>query len=176
MHKIIALDIDNCLYPWSVAVYNELYIHNKVGCTYDEFWRNHVQMYNHMWWDNMCKVDFLYSTQIPRKEELDFLKEISKTYKIYYITSRPIEVKLTTEQYLNRYEYPQRENLIFTKEKGLVCNSLGVTFMLEDQPHHIKDLIGAGVETVIMNQIWNEQAQFSCKRINNLLELRSILC
>lgn len=176
MHKTIAVDLDGVIYDFGQALYTELLVYSKVNCSYEDFWTTKCHEYSALWWDNYCKTEFLYGSQVPDRETLKLLNDLSETYKIYYITARPKEVKFATDQYLKHHNFPQRENLIFTTEKALACNSLGVTLMVEDQKKYIDNLLDNDIEVVVHNQIWNRGFDFPCKRINHFTELRSILC
>jgi uncharacterized HAD superfamily protein len=175
MHKTIALDLDGVCYDFGNALYTELVSHNKIDCSYDFFWKN-TNQFSDAWWDNMVKVDTLYSSQVPGRDTLSLLNDLNKQYKIYYISGRPQEVYFTTQQYLKRYRFPQRNNLVFTHNKGEVCNRLGVTLMVEDQAKYVSNLIKCGVQVIIRTQPWNEDWYFPCERINSFSELRRILC
>jgi uncharacterized HAD superfamily protein len=152
----LAVDLDGCVYDWHTALYNELFIHNKVTCDQYTFWHEEYKKYNNMFWENMIRVDFLYSTQIPSKETLETLDKLDKCYEIFYVTARPDEMRLVTESYLARYEFPQKENLYFTSQKGLFCNAHNIQIAVEDQVKHVCSLLANEIKVIAMRQPYNE--------------------
>jgi uncharacterized HAD superfamily protein len=173
----LALDLDGVLYPWHIALYNELFIHDKVTCDYYTFWKSEYKKYNNLWWENQIRVPFLYSTQIPSKETLETLEQLDKCYEIYYISARPQEVKLVTEQYLAKYEFPQRENLVFTSNKGLYCNAHNIHIAIEDQVHHICSLLANEVNVIAVRHPYNEEdlVKLGCPVVDTFSQVRGIL-
>jgi uncharacterized HAD superfamily protein len=173
----LALDCDGVIYPWHIALYNELFIYNKVTCDYYTFWKSEYKKYSPLWWDNMTRVDFLYSTQIPSKETLETLEQLDKCYEIFYVTSRPIEMRLVTEQYLFKYDFPNRNNLHFTDRKGLFCLANNIEQAVEDQPKHILNLIDCCINVIAIRQPWNEDQvyQLGCPVVDSFEQVKGIL-
>jgi uncharacterized HAD superfamily protein len=153
----LLVDMDGTWYNWHIALFNELFIHDKVTCDYYTFWKVEYKKYSSMFWENMIRVPFLYSTQIPNKQTLDTFAKLDECFEIYHVTARPKEMRDVTENYLERYNIPQRKNLYFESRKGLFANSIGITIGIEDQCHHLKDLIANGVNVVAVRQPYNEE-------------------
>lgn len=151
------LDLDDVVYPFSRAMYTELVVHWNLTKDFFEFWEDAENQYSYNMWDNLVRIESVYSAIPMKKEDMDLIKKLAEKFDIFYITSRPKEVELATRNYLKRFNFPCQENLIFTRDKGLVCNSIGITLAVEDMLHNIKNLIKCGIPTVMMVQPWNRK-------------------
>lgn len=173
----LMLDIDDVIYPFSWALYTELVVHWNYTDDYYTYWRQFDQK-SEMYWSNMIRIEPIYGVFPPTPETIELLNDLSREYELYYITSRPKEVELVTRQYFKRYELPNRERIVFSKNKGAACSSLGIDIAVEDQVHNVKNLIASGVSKIyIVRQPWNEHAcdTLNCVVVDNFIALRSYL-
>lgn len=153
------LDVDGVIYDWHYSLYEELVIYGKIDCDYYTFWSEKYKEYSDSWWDNVVRFEHLYGTTPLKPEDKILLEKLSKKYEIFYVTKRPEWVRFATESWFRRYELPQRENLIFTtKDKSLICNSLGIQVAVEDMLSYAKDLMENGVLTIIKRMPYNEKS------------------
>jgi uncharacterized HAD superfamily protein len=155
MSKSIGLDLDGCLYNWPNAVYEYYQVYRDYSKSLTDFWTHEITKISKAGWDFLTNVDIFYSSQLPTEDCINFLNNIKYRFDIYYVTSRPELVKLTTEQYLRRYKFPFRDNLIFTDNKVNEVRRLGLSYCVDDMPHHVEAL--AKVTNIIMiAQPWNK--------------------
>jgi uncharacterized HAD superfamily protein len=154
--KVLALDLDGVLYKWHVAVYEYYRLYkNYQGC-HDAFWTTFYKTISEEEWTFITNIDFLYACIAPDKDCRDFLDTVKEKFTIYYITSRPLYVKTTTEQFLNRYNFPFCENLVFTDDKVNTARRLQVDYFLEDLPANAKAL-SAVTRVIMIEQPYNKE-------------------
>lgn len=138
--KNIGLDLDGVLYNWHSAVYTYYVMYKNYQGTEREFWTTRYKTISDDEWDCLVNMDILYSSQCPTPECMSFIHEISKYYSVYYITSRPAFVKITTEQYLKRHKFPFLENLVFTHDKSITARQLMLSMCVDDMPKNLEPL------------------------------------
>ena len=156
MRKII-LDLDGVLVDWHEAVYDDFIRRDKFSGSFRDFWTVYFPTLSKEIQAYILEIPIYYSTISPSKHVTNFLNKIKDSFEIYYVTSRPEEVRLTTEQYLRRYDFPFKENLIFTNDKCSVARILKVDFALDDFTSHIEKL--SKVTTAILfARPWNEES------------------
>lgn len=152
----IGIDMDGVLYNWHAAVYDYFRFYKEYTGSYSKFWSEYYKTFSDEMWDYLTGVDIFYSSQQPTKECVNFLNSIKYKYDIYYITSRPNLVRTTTKQYLRKYNFPYKDNVIFTDDKANVSRLLQLTYCIDDMPHNVESL--SKVTNVIMiAQPWNTE-------------------
>lgn len=95
----------------------------------------------------------------------DTLKKLKQQgHILYVITSRPPEVRKTTEKLLSRYFWEDFfEKIIFIKESGednkyKVANEYNLDVVVDDEPHHIKSYYKHfSGKICIFEQSWNRE-------------------
>ena len=148
MTKVLGLDLDGVLYRWHEAVYE-----------YFRMYKNYTDSFSHLWeydykdlskedWEFLINIDFLYSCEVPTPDCISFLNNVKYRFDIYYVTGRPLSVKTTTEQFLKRYKFPFRENLIFASDKQNTIRRLKINYFIDDLPYNLEEL--SKVTNVIM--------------------------
>ena len=158
MIRNIGLDLDGCLYLWHSAVYDYFRFYKNYTGTWREFWTTKYKTFSDSDWKYITEVDIFYSSQPPTTDCVNFINNIKDRFEIYYITSRPMLVKTTTEQFLKRYKFPFHENLIFTDDKVNTARLLKLDYAVDDMPKHVEGL--AKVTKIIMiSQPWNIDIQ-----------------
>jgi len=178
--KRLGLDLDGVLYNWHNAVYTELQIYEDLDVDFHEFWSSIYTTYKtKKFWEYLVNLRHLYGNQVPSKELVEMVQNIGRRYSIYYITNRPVQVADTTRNWLNRYKFPYVRNLIFTKDKPAVCNSVDIHLMVEDRVHNVIELLDADINTIVIRQPYNEFAlpdlSKRCVVLNSVLQLKEIL-
>lgn len=155
----IAFDLDGVLYDWHHAWHTECRIHEEnTPEDFEEFWTKYVPQKSDFAVDNYyTKLQHLYSNMPPVKGLLDMMNKISSVHSIYYITSRPEYVRTTTEAYLRRWEYPQRDNLFMTLDKTVDARALAIDLFVEDKVENLEAL-SQFTKVLGIKQIWNKFA------------------
>lgn len=175
MKKRIALDIDDVVFPFSsgaIAYVSKhsgkpVYIHElytdlpgdtESGLTLEEFikWVNEYQMAQET-------LDL-----IPVEGALSALSELSRTYDIYFITSRSPDLERHTKQWFERHISPvlNRHHITFvgnhyTKSevgtKADVCRDLNAEWLIDDHPKYVEQLRGAKTTPIMFGEYhWNK--------------------
>ena len=173
MIKNIGFDIDGVLYPWHTAV--DTYL--KAYCNIDagiDLWKNPLKYISPQFADNLCRMEDLCTKFIPDKDMLDVLWKLSEKHNIYYITSRPDDVKTATEMYFQKYGFPQNYNLTFTKDKSFWVKYYEIDLFVEDRDKfalELKDI----TNVVLVRQPWNEELWSDFANIRHIGELPKLL-
>lgn len=169
MTKRIGLDLDGVLYDWHLSVYEYFCLYKGFSGSQNKFWYEESKAVPDNVWEFICSIDTLYSNVLPSKDCKDFIASIKDKFTLYYITSRPLSAKLTTEQYLRRHHFPFQENLIFTQDKVSVARLLKLDYMVEDMPRNVIDLSKV-VLTIMMARPWNQSIQNEYPTVHSLME------
>ena len=178
-HKgIIGFDLDGVLYPWHREVWDYLSIAKPEltrGLDCFEFWSQIETKEIHfsaMFWENLVGMEDLYSTAIPKQDELDVLNHLAEDYDFWYITHRPKSCQFVTINYLNKYNYPYSKNLIFASgSKRKYVESVACDYFVEDRAENIEDLEGSTI-TILLRQPHNQKLWGKSKRqIDSILDL-----
>ena len=160
MTKVICCDLDGVLYNWHGAVYEYFRLYKNYCGNYEKLWGTDYLNFTDEDWEFLTNIDFLYSNQNPTHDCVNFLNEIKDKFEIYYVTSRPLYVKLTTEQYLRRHKFPFQENLIFSNDKVNTARLLRADYCIDDLPKHIEGLSKVS-KVVMIAQPYNKDYQNS---------------
>lgn len=172
MTKVLGLDLDGVLYNWHTAVYDYVKLYRNYQGSYTKFWSDDYKNLSDEMWKFLTTIDIFYSSQAPTDDCVRFLNDVSSNFEIFYITSRPDYVKLTTEQYLRKYNFPFQENLIFTSNKVNEARRYCVDFFVEDMPANI-DSLSKVTNVILMAQPWNKDIQdkyLTVRSINQILQ------
>jgi uncharacterized HAD superfamily protein len=106
--------------------------------TFSKLWSEGYLNFTKEDWDFLTTVDIFYSARYPTDDVMYFLNTVKDVYDIYYVTSRPDYVRLTTEQFLRRYDFPFRENLVFTSDKATFARSVRCDYFIDDLPKNLE--------------------------------------
>lgn len=142
--KIIAVDICNTLADinseiqkvYGASPVPSVYHHPKVN---PEFFRNNL---------------WIFEKANPFTGAAEQLTEISKTYKIIYITARPKAAQEVTIEWLQKNNFP-KGIVFFTTKKAILAKSLGVMAAIEDAPNEIEGYISKGIPVIVKKQPYN---------------------
>lgn len=169
----IGFDVDGVIYPWHDSVYTYFTIYKGYKGTYHQFWSNdwtvpETQEYIKY----LTTVPILCEDREPFPRALETLHEIAdKGHTIYYITSRPDDVKLATEHYFSKRDFPFKENLYIVQgPKDTLARSLGLDLFLDDREKHIKELTPICL-SVLKAMPWNEDFWLQYPTIHNIHEI-----
>lgn len=110
----------------------------------------------------------------------EFINKIKNFSKVFIVTSRPLNLKDLTIEWLNNNNIYYDE-LIFCNsfEKFKFCSNKGYNFswFIDDCPEIINCFNNNNVNSIIMNAFWNENIKFhkNIKRVYNLKEAYELI-
>lgn len=165
--KNLGLDLDGTLYDWHTPVYNYHVLYRGFEGSFNKFWGGEEQ--KSLPYEHLCGIDTFYSSSMPTKDIIDFLSYVRDRFNIYYITARPDSVRLTTEQYLRRYDFPSNDNLIFTDDKVNMARKLNLDYMIEDSSHQVINLSKI-VFTIMVARPWNKHIWDEYPTVRTLMQ------
>jgi len=139
----VGTDLDGVLYPWHLAVYRYLCEIGKISdVSNNDFWSNYKLYVSEDYMEYIATLPFLYNRIIISPDIVKKLRILeSLGTSIYYVTGRPLSVSFSTENFLKRYDFPQRQNLIFSKDKSSICKQMEIDFFVEDQAEKMQSLL-----------------------------------
>lgn len=88
------------------------------------------------------------------------LTKLKRSHSIILITGRPIEIKNTTEKWLNRKKIPfDKLHFMQGQQKNEVARLNGYKFSLfiEDHPDYALQMAEDGVKVILMDYPWNQK-------------------
>lgn len=172
--KVLGLDLDGVIYKWHTAVYEYFRLYRNYLGSYNDFWSKDYLSVSEETWEFITNIDYLYSCINPDQDCRDFLENVQERFEIYYVTSRPVYVKLTTEQFLKRFKFPFQENLIFCTDKVNIARKIQADYFIEDMPRHIEGLSKV-TKVIVMAQPYNIECQELHPTIHHLMEALQFL-
>ena len=176
--KVIGFDIDGVLYPWHLYVYQDLYNSGEIDYTYDYFWKYISSSYSQERWESILEnFNFFRGDFYDGASEM--LNEYSNYYDIFYLTSRPEKAYQLTREQLDKYRFPNPDNLIITKNKVDVISDVQPDYFVEDNKKYISDLYDL-TQVVAVKHPWNYSffEKSRCMKIlwiNHILELPKVV-
>lgn len=172
----IALDLDGVLYPWQTAVHDWCVRSGLTDVDYHTFWKTWWWTRNTMFFYNVVRDPTLYENHVPTQRLMDFLKDLSTRHTIFYITARPPEMERVTERYLSTYKFPNVENLILSRSKGIEIVRNRINVMVED---NFKNAEEASIHCTayLVNMPYNVDLTSNSRvtRINSVFNLEGVL-
>lgn len=90
------------------------------------------------------------------------LTELFESYEIFFITSRPEEIKDKTFNFLKKHFPENSFNIVHSgeifkgKTKAEICKSLGILEMIEDNADYALNCAENGIKTFILDKPWNQ--------------------
>ena len=172
--KRIGLDLDGVLYNWHSSLYDYYRLYMNFQGTFNDFWTSGVTSFSTETWTYLLGIDTLYSNRFPTADCINFLEAIKNRFEIYYITSRPKSIKLTTEQYLRRFKFPFNENLIFNDNKVNVARLLGLSYAVDDRASQIESLSKV-TTAIIVAKPWNKHIWNDYPTVFSLMDILDYL-
>ncbi len=170
----VGIDLDGVIYPWIEAVCTYFRLYKKYEGTDYNFIKNLDKYITQEDWNYIVTLQDLYSRFSPGFRLLSFLQRLSEKYNIFYITSRPQETRMVTEKYFRDYKFPQKDNLIFSKDKDTYARLLGLQYFIEDSVSNAEKLNNVCV-TFLIKTPYNENYSGNVKMIDNIYQLEGIL-
>lgn len=94
------------------------------------------------------------------------LEEISKNRQIYFITSRPEEIKDKTKSFFNKHFPKNGFNILYSGElyggklsKTEICKNLEIPLIIEDNPDYALGCAREGIKVFLLNKFWNKNCE-----------------
>ncbi len=163
------LDLDGTLYEWHSSVYRYMVMYGEYKGSYTDFWTDEYKKKNGDWWAYITGIDTLYSDSWPTKDCIDFLDSIKNRFEIFYVTGRPPSVEVTTAQYLKRFDFPYRDNLIFNPDKANISRLIQASYAIDDLPPAVEELFR--VTNIIMRaRPWNKELWNTYPTVHSLMD------
>ena len=106
------------------------------------------------------------------KSGIEFL---SKKYSIFFITSRPLELKEKTERFfynnfpMNNYNFIFSGEIYGGKTKSEICSEEGIKLMIEDNAEYAFSCAKLGIRTFLFDKPWNNNYE----RHDNLIKVKN---
>jgi hypothetical protein len=169
----VGFDLDGVIYPWHSSIYRYFIEFKGYEDSYFKFWSEDwkiPEIQEHIGF--LTTVPTFCEDSEPFPRALETLHEIEdKGHTIFYITSRPDEVRFATWHYIDRRDFPFKENLhIVNGEKATLARSLGLDLFVDDREKHVKELTPVCL-TVLMATPWNLDFQELYPTIHNIHEI-----
>jgi predicted kinase/phosphoglycolate phosphatase-like HAD superfamily hydrolase len=105
-------------------------------------------------WDAFNSCEYLEKDK-PIEESYGVLRELARTYDIYYVTARPSTMHDCTQAWLDEYEFPEGE--LVTRPEGSpitgykynmfqrLDDTMGVDLVIDDEKRHIQSARKLGI-------------------------------
>lgn len=170
----LAIDLDGVVYPFISAV--ETYC--RVNCDYKgtlyEFYKdaNSLMKYYGVEW--LVDSPDIYYKIFPDKKMMQLLNKLSEKFQLFYITARPANTLRVTEKYLKDFNFPQRNNLIFSPDKATYARLLGMDYFIEDSAENANKIAKTCV-SFLLNQPYNRGIEGNFTRLESIYELEGLL-
>lgn len=124
--------------------------------------------------DYFDKIDFIDGAKKG-------IENIADIYDIYFITSRPNEIKDKTKSFFysnfpkNRYKFIFSGEIYGGKTKSKICDELGIKVMVEDNSDYALDCAKRNIKTFLLDKPWNRNHEehkniIKVKNWENLIE------
>ncbi len=102
------------------------------------------------------------------------INKLSENNEIFFITSRPINTKDKTENFL-KSKFPYLKFKVFYsgdrfgrgKSKREICNDMGINFLIEDQEKYVLDCAESNVKCLLFDKPWNK----NCPEHENIIRV-----
>jgi len=170
----VGLDLDGVLYPWDKAIYTYFRCYRGYTGTQFQFSNDLHKLIPWDFKDFLLEVGPLYMTINPDLKVMHLLNDLAKKYELFYVTSRPEVVRLSTEKYLRIHNFPNKENLYFTNDKANLARYLELDYFIEDNIVNAFN-ISKVCATYVVKQPWNQDFLADFHVLNTILDFGSVL-
>jgi 5'(3')-deoxyribonucleotidase len=172
--QIIAVDIDDVLFPYVLEVVEHYNMSKGGKLSIDDF---HTYHFMEVWGGNedeateiahgIHRRDFLHTLPVVGAKAA--LAELAKRYELHIVTSRPAIFEQKTKEWVEKY-FPgifMRVDVVgnhydgsATHSKVEVCQELGSSYLIDDQPKYIQECADKGMRGILFGDYgWNRNAQ-----------------
>jgi len=104
------------------------------------------------------------------------LEKLSKNYQIYFVTSRPEEMKDKTQYFFNKHFPKNGFNILYSGDlyggklsKMEICKNLEIPLIIEDNPNYALDCAREGIKVFLLDKPWNKhyEQHENITKVNN---------
>ena len=172
----LGFDLDGVLYPWQEVVYNYQCYHDKETRNFYDFWKDATEHVFSTHLGNFWLTNNLFYTQRDiRPDFLEVIDVISKSYDVYYVTSRVKSAWNATRYWFKRNNMPFEDNLYFADDEKLpLILKHDIDIFVEDRIKHVLELRNH-TDVILVRQPWNEMIWNEVPTIASVLELPELL-
>jgi uncharacterized HAD superfamily protein len=96
------------------------------------------------------------------EDAVDIIKRLSEKNQIFFITSRHPKLREKTERFIKNYFLDMDFELYFSgdffkrgKTKSELCESLGISFFIDDNFNYVKEIANKEIKTFLFDKPWN---------------------
>lgn len=161
----IGIDIDNTIkdtHSAAVQVYNRVLNkqvqNHEVRDFYLNLTYNLTKEEGHALWNK--HESEIYTLGVPLDYAVEALNTLEQEgHELFYITARPDTPPLPeiTRDWLKKHGFPFTEERLYmnAQDKSIVAKKLAIDLFFEDAPVHLDRLVAAGINTIIMDAVYN---------------------
>jgi uncharacterized HAD superfamily protein len=168
--KRIGIDIDDVIFPFMANFLSYLNKKNMTSYSFEDVTNYHLwKMGIHKSKEEDVLVALEFQNSIifddinPIDGTKEVIEEISEYYDIFFVTSRPEDIKDKTNNFLNKH-FPKNGFKIFHSgdvygknlSKTEICKELKISLMIEDNPEYAYDLAKNGIKVFLIDKPWNK--------------------
>lgn len=164
----VGMDIDGVIRPWHISMYRYFQAIRGYEGDEREFW-DYFRDLDKSAQDYYVSLPFLYSDTMPTEDVLTYVPKIAELGEIFYITSCPEELELTTWKFFGKYDLPFKENIRFSKYKSDYVRLYQLDYFVDDLAHNLEQLKGlTKVYLFKAAHNWRDRDKFPL--VNNMKE------
>lgn len=153
----IAVDLDGVVYDWEGTARYLLERHFGYGLDVSDSWGylpSTVTKEHWRWlWEDGVKVHGLFRYGNLQRGAVDGLLALEKYGRLEVVTHRPRSAVQDTLRFVANL--PDVFEGVHILSDGQPKSSVGADIYIDDGPHVIEDVLGAGLGVVIFDQPWN---------------------
>lgn len=172
--KSLVVDLDGTIYNWHIPIYNKLVELDLVKDDYDTFWKD-------LWFkepyqskiSELVNDPYYYTARPIEPKIVKALNKLSKEYKIYYVTQRPLHCEEATRKHLTENKLPQVENLTVLPNKIDFINQLKPDYIIDDREGVLEKV--ECKTKFLVTQLWNLKAIGDFTRLHSFTQLNNYL-
>ncbi|HSW78447.1 MAG TPA: hypothetical protein VLF88_00295 [Candidatus Babeliales bacterium] len=185
---IIAVDIDDVIYPNVPSLIRYLDLNHKVKMTADDFVEYDIRK---VWGGGPEEAEVIFKNYIrdsdieiaPLKGAQETLHKLSKKYQVIIMSARDISSFPKTHRWITHH-FPQifkdvhllgnKNDSLKFGSKAEVCKNLGVYCLVDDNLNAVTETNAIGVKTLLFgNYPWNQIDKLpeGVTRVNDWLEV-----
>ena len=169
----IGVDIDGVIYPWHWSMYRFFCETKGFVGTQKEFWKYFRELDSESQ-DYYVSIHTLYGDSSMTEDAIEYLPKLAELGTLFYITSRPSDVKRQTEKFFDKYEPPFKENLIFSHDKANHIKVNKIAYFVDDVPANV-DKVSPHTKAFLFTQPHNVEQREGYNIINSLHEYYKII-